>query len=397
MGKSNEKRIHIRQNDNEISQFQKNNKKHEKSFSWPFVLFFIWLGLFFLSIIAHVYYYRWDFTVAYFVNQISQNITNLYHFILHDAPNSGMNVTVYRLIAVAFTGAALAACGTIFQGSMRNVLASPSTMGTMAGGRLGCIVYVLFSGSLMSLIGNSMIQRYLQQILIFAGCLIGTVFILLISNLFGKGKLSSSKMIISGMIFSGFVSNITMVVQYYLLISDPTGTLTEAIQLIMMGNFFAINSLETLLLMIIPISIVLIVLLVMKNKLNILSLGEDEALSLGLNVYFYRNLIVIAGSILTAIVMSFVGGIGFIGFMVPMITRKLVGADMKKLLPTSILVGAIFLTVVYDISYFIGVSDSMNMVTSAIGTIVMIYTLMKKGGIRRETFERYNSSSLGDR
>lgn len=378
------KRIHIHQNNGEMNLYQKNEKRYEKDFSLPLILFFIWFGLFFCSIFVHVYYDRWDFTIAYFVDHISTNIENFYHFILHDSLDKGMNIIVYQLIAVAFTGAALSACGSIFQGSMRNVLASPSTMGTMAGGRLGCIIFVLFCGSSVSVYNNAfsismLFQKYLQQIMVFGGCLLGTVFILLISNLFGKGKLSSSKMLLSGMIFSAFVSNIVMIVQYYLLLNDPTGTIVESIQYMMMGSFNAILSLESLLIMIIPLSICLILLLLIKDKINILSLGEEEALSLGLNVYFYRNLIVIVGSILTAIVVSFVGGIGFIGYMVPMITRKLVGPDMKKILPTSMLIGAIYLTVVYDIAYFLQLADSMNLVTSAIGTIVMVYTLIKKG------------------
>lgn len=383
--KSQQKRIHIHQDDNQIHQYQQNKKKHEKNFSWPLVLFFIWLGLFFISIFTHISYSRWNLTIAYFVTQISKNINDFYHFILHDTLYNGIDVVVYQLIGVAFTGASLAACGTIFQGSMRNVLAAPSTMGTMAGGRLGCIVYILFYSSIASVIHIDIVYQYLQQILIFGGCLIGTIFILFISHLFGKGKLSSSRMVISGMIFSSFVGNITMVVQYYLLLSDPTGTLIETIQTMMMGNFATLNSLTSLLLMIIPLSVLLIILLLIKDKLNILSLGEDEAISLGFNVYFYRNTIIVIGALLTAIVMSFVGGIGFVGFMIPMITRKLVGADMKKILPTSMLVGAIFLTVVFDIAFFLDIADSMNIVTSALGTIVMVYTLLKKGGIRRET------------
>ncbi len=372
------KRIHIHQNNDETVLYQNKEKQHKKHFSWSVVLFFCWFGLFFISIFTHFNYDEWNFSISYFVSHISINIQNFYHFILHDSFYQSIDIVMYQLIAVAFTGAALAACGTIFQGSLKNVLAAPSTMGTMAGGRLGCIVYILFFSS--SIYNQSFsIGQYLQQIIIFIGCLLGTVFILGVSNLLGQGQLSSSRMILSGMIFSAFVSNITMLVQYYLLLNDPTGGAIEMIQFIMMGNFNSIASLQDLLLMVIPLLILIIILIVLKDRLNVLSLGEDEALSLGLNVYFYRNLIIIIGSLLTAIVVSFVGGIGFIGYMVPLITRKLVGIDMKKLLPSSIMVGAIYLTVVYDIAYFFKISDSLNLVTSAIGTIIMVYTLFKRG------------------
>ena len=108
--------------------------------------------------------------------------------------------------------------------------------------------------------------------------------------------------------------------------------------------------------------------------------GIDEASVMGLNVRKYQSGIILAGTILTAIVVSFCGRIGFIGFMVPLIVRRFIGSDMRRLLPVSILAGAIILTVIYDIAYLIGVQDNISIVTGSIGCCVMLFTLLRGGG-----------------
>ena len=363
-------RIHIHQSQDEVVEYQKREKRHDKRISVLAILFLIWIGVFFISLFMPSYE-QWVFSIAWIFKQVSTKIEEFYRFVTGQNGIS-MALSFYAYLNIALAGAALATCGTVFQGSMKNVLMGPSTMGVMSGGTLGCLIYVMF-----------FIEKQGQShFFVLGGCFFSVTLVLLIATLAGKGKASPSTMLICGMVFSSVVSNITMIVQYYLIVKDPNDARAQDIKDLMMGNFNRVHSLSVVLMMGIPILICFGILIAISNKLNLLSLGDDEAAVAGLNVRFYRSLMILLGTILTAIVVSFCGQIGFIGFMVPMITRKIAGPDMKKLVPASMLVGAILLTVIYDVAAFCKMTDYMNVFTSIVGCIVMTITLIrgKKGG-----------------
>jgi iron complex transport system permease protein len=245
----------------------------------------------------------------------------------------------------------------------------------------------------------SLWERYQQQICVLIGCIVSVVFVLLIATIAGKGKVSTSALLVSGMVLSSLVSNIGMIVQYYMIIQDPDDSRIEAIQDMMMGNFDNLGFLAVLGMMGIPILLCCVILICMSGRLNLLSMGDDEAAMMGINVGLYRNLMILIGTVLTAVVTAFCGRVGFLGFMVPMITRKIAGPNLKILLPASMLVGAILLTLVYDVAYFLGMTDSVNVITSAIGCMVMAVTLVrgKKGGGRYAAHQARGPAGMGFR
>lgn len=405
-------RIQVSVYENEITGFQKKNKNRKHRVSVPLILVIIWIGLYFGSIIFNVTYYMPGTggdsmnRMSHYMIQISTFIENSYNLIFHAGPTGNIEASYWRLFAVALAGAALAACGAVFQGAFRNVLAGPSTMGVMSGGSMGCMIYLLcFYSSGVSVyaagstfqLAMSFWQRFQQQLCVLVGCFGGVLLVLLVATVVGRGKVSSSAMIIAGTVFSGVISNVTMVCQYWIMATDPSDSRIEDMREMMMGSFDDVTSLSMVSMMGIPILVCLVLLIAVSGKLNILSFGEEEALSMGLNVRFYKNLMILIGTILTAMVVSFCGRIGFIGFMVPMIVRRLTGPDLKKLLPVAMLGGAVFLTVIYDIACMFQLQSNISMVTGPLGCIVMVITLFRKGGGRSETGKSAAAPGMGIR
>ena len=342
-------------------------------------------GLFFLFCLSLVFttpLQLWHFTPAYFFESITSRFTQLYEFIT--GRSSTFGPTLFQYLAVVLTGAALAACGTVFQGGFRNVLAGPSTMGVMAGGSLGLLLYLLFvPAASETWSSHSFMAMYGQQLVTLLGCFAGVAIVLTVATIAGRGRLSASAMIVSGTVLSACIGNAGQLIQYYLIMNDPSDIRIESIRMLMLGSFARIVSWQQVLMMAVPILICLAVLLRLRFRLEALSLDDEEAFSMGVDIRRLRNTMVVIGTVLTAVVVAFCGHIGFLGFMIPLIGRRLIGPQMAKLLPVSMLVGAIVLILIYDIAYMAGMQDSLNIFTSAIGGFVLLFALMKKGGASR--------------
>lgn len=353
------------------------------------VLVLVLVVLFFFSLLFIVPYRQWSFSLAYLFESVRGRFAQLYAFFT--GASSEFGVTVYQYLAVSLAGAALAACGAIFQGSFRNVLAGPSTMGVMAGGTLGCLLYLLLftsasgaaaytTADLDAWAARSFFQTYQRQIFTLLGCFGGVALVLGVGTAAGRGRLSAPAMVLSGTVFSAITREIGQLIQYYMILKDPADPRIDAVSDLMMGSFNGINGWQPLLLMGVPIVLCLGVLLLLRRRMNLLLMSEDEALTIGVNIRAYRYVMVAAGTVLTAVVVAFCGHIGFLGFMIPLVGRRLVGPDMARLLPVSLLVGAILLTLVFDAAYIAGMTDYLNVFTSAIGGAVMLVTLLRKGG-----------------
>ena len=119
------------------------------------------------------------------------------------------------------------------------------------------------------------------------------------------------------------------------------------------------------------------------GRMDILALGDEQAATMGLNVVFFRNLIIAVNTVMTAVIIAFCGQIGFIGFIIPLAARRLVGPRFRRLLPASMLMGATLLLIIYDIAHLISMTAYMNVLTSALGSIVMVIALIRGGGVSR--------------
>lgn len=230
------------------------------------VLFF----LFWLSLLLIVPYQQFHMTPAWFFEHIQDRFVQLYAFLTGSSSDFG--ITVYQYLAVMLVGAALAACGCVFKGSFRNELAGPSTMGVMAGGTLGLLIYLLLFASSDGLIaygqadltawaGRSLVEVYGRQIFTLLGCCASVAVVLLVATAAGRGHLSSSAMILSGTVLSTLTGSVSKLLQYYMILSDPADPRIDTLRDVSMGNFNSINSATTLLLLAAPLLVCMAVLL----------------------------------------------------------------------------------------------------------------------------------------
>lgn len=374
--------------------WQPGRKSRKMSFIW--ILFLVWLGIFLLSLFFIVSYRQGFFTIAYWLESVSGNIQSFFALLTGYGADNAVGKTLCQYLCIAFAGAGLAACGAVFQGTFRNVLAGPSTMGVMSGGTLGCTLLLAFAGPVTqagvvadandALEASRQIgfwQQYQMSFAILIGCFGAVALVLGVSVLAGKGKVSPSALIVAGTVLSTVIGNVNMLIQYFIVEKNPSDPRIDTIRDVMMGSFNNATTPAVVAMMGIPIGICLVILLLISGRLNLLAMGEDEATVMGLNVPRCRNIMILVGTVITAAVVSFCGHIGFLGFMVPLVGRKVAGPDMKRLLPASMLLGAILLTLIFDLARFLTLTDSINIITSPIGAFVLLVVLLRKKGARQ--------------
>ena len=306
----------------------------------------------------------------------------------------GFNANFVRYTIILLSGAALASAGCVFQGSFRNIIASPSTMGVQAGASLGNALYTFFFVDVITetiIIKNdqgftdslSLWDLNKQPLCAILGALVSVGIVTWVASLLGKGTFSGGNILFSGIVFSSFVGAINTVIEYYFMYMDPDDSRWQALRVFSMGNFDKVMSFQHLGLMSAVLVPCLLILILMSPKLNVIVMGEDEAATMGVNVRLYRTLLIVIGTLMAAVVYAFCGAIGFVGFICPQICRRFTGPDFRKLLPMCMFVGGILLILVYNIALIMGFSMYMNMVTSVIGCAMMIYALFTGRGGRQ--------------
>ncbi len=294
-----------------------------------------------------------------------------------------LNYRAFRYMTVGTVGAALAVSGAVYQGSFRNALASPSTLGVQSGGVLGGTIYVMFIADFSTetvtasefgerLQGMNLFQQNAQSFFILLGCFVGVAFIVTISKIVGRGKVSSIALILAGTVFGSLISGCVELLQYWLLIYDTYGARTYALRFLMLGTFDRVVSLQSTLLVVVPALVAMGIMILMRGRLNLLVFGEDEARSMGIRVELTRNVMVGVVTALTAIVISFCGQIGFVGFIIPHLARRFVGPDFRYLVPGSALLGGICMIVVYYAASLVGYTSNINFITSLVGGSIFL-------------------------
>lgn len=325
---------------------------------------------------------------------LSMQQTKLQNFLsfLNGENENGYSITLVRYTIIVLSGAALASAGCVFQGSFKNIIASPSTMGVQAGASLGNALYTFFCVQLVTdtiitqnsaedVAALSMWELNKQQLFAIAGSLVAIWIVSGIASLLGKGTFSGGNILFAGIVFSSFTGAIVSIIEYYFMYVDEVDTRWRALRVFSMGSFDRVMTWYHLIMMAIILVPCLIALVFISPKLNVLVMGEDEAATMGVNVRVYRTILVTVGTLMAAVVYAFCGAIGFVGFIVPQICRRFTGPDFRKLIPMCMCVGAILLLLVYDIAFWFGYNSYLNLFVSVMGCAMMIYSLAKgKGG-----------------
>ncbi|MDR3225474.1 MAG: iron ABC transporter permease [Clostridiales Family XIII bacterium] len=321
---------------------------------------------------------------AWYVDMTGRNISVFAGWLGGDEQSSArFHATQY--IIVALVGMALSVSGAVYQGAFRNALASPSTLGVQTGGALGGTIFVLLfyepsdeiTFALDAARGAGVLDRYGRSLFILAGCFVMVGLVLLAAKRMSRGgRLSTIGLILSGMVFGGAVGSILGLIRYYMLLNNTEDARAYALRYVMMGTFDYTYTPTHLLFIGLPVAVCTIIVMVLRKRLNLLAFGEDEARTMGVNVGLTRTLTIAVVTVMTAIVISFCGMIGFIGFMTPHVVRRMVGPDFNYLLPGSGLFGAIIMMVIFHIGKAVGLASTIGIMTSLVGGSVFMGILI---------------------
>ena len=267
-----------------------------------------------------------------------------------------------RIILALLVGMAISLAGACYQGIFQNPMASPDILGASSGAAFGA------SFSIVLRLAGGWISMWA-----FVFSILSVVIVLVIS------KHTRSKKVV-GIILTGImVGNLFSAgTSFIKLIADPNDQLPE-ITYWLMGGFSGVDMVDVKFLLI-PLIIGVIPLLGLRWKMNVLTLGDDEARSMGVNTTRVRTIIIICATLITAASVSVSGMIGWVGLIVPNMMRKLVGNDFKKLLPMTMIVGGIFLLIVDNFARTLFATElPLSILTSVIGAPFFMYLITRKG------------------
>ncbi|HEX37699.1 MAG TPA: iron ABC transporter permease [Candidatus Cloacimonetes bacterium] len=278
------------------------------------------------------------------------------------AKNILLHIRIPRVLLGLSTGLVLATSGGVLQGMLHNPLAEPYLLGISSGAALGSIVGLLLK------------KVYFMPLFGFFGALLSMILVWKIAQ---KQKfIDKTRLILSGIIVTMFFSAIIA-----LLMSIFRRDLSQIFSIIM-GNLGYMFSCKTIYLLWLIVFLSLagtIVLNVYALRLNVLSLGDYSATSLGVNVYKTRKVLFILTSFLVGIIVSFVGIIGFVGLIIPHISRMLVGPNNKLVLPLAGILGAGFLILCDTIARSILVIElPVGVITALFGAPFFVFLLKRK-------------------
>ena len=272
-----------------------------------------------------------------------------------------------RTLAGAAVGALFAAAGVVFQGLLRNPLATPFTLGVSTGAALGAVAAITFNWSI-AVAGISAVP-----LAAFAGSLIAVAIVYVLAQARHRG-LSTTVLLLAGVTMNAFFSAVILFVQYFASFADTYRTLRW-----LMGDL-DISSYEPLLAALPAMAVAFAVFAWLARPLNLLALGADSAESRGLDVSRAQRAAFLSASLATGAAVSIGGPIGFVGIIIPHLVRLIVGPDHRLVLPAATLFGAAFL-VACDLvarTVLAPVELPVGIITALIGGPFFLWLLIRK-------------------
>lgn len=267
-----------------------------------------------------------------------------------------------RLIAAVLIGAALAGSGAAFQSMFINPLVSPGLLGVLAGASCGAALGMLLERG-----------WFVVQACGFAGGLLAVGVAVGVARVYRGDRLLM--LILGGIVSGALFTALLSIVKY---VADPYEQLPAIVYWLMGGLSMADGS--TVGIAAWPIGLGVGGLILSAPYLNILSMGDEEARSLGVNASLVRFWLILLATVVSAMTVVIGGLIGWVGLIIPHIGRMLVGPDNRELLPVAVLLGAIYLVVVDDLArLLLAVEIPLGIVTSLVGIPFFVLVLKKTG------------------
>ena len=319
------------------------------------------LTLFLLSLILIALFF-----VSMFLGRFKIPFADVFSlFTFQEIPDMSSRVISYlripRTLCAILIGAALSVSGTMYQSMFTNHLVSPDLLGVSSGASVGACLAILlgFSSGFISLFA-----------FIFGfGAVLLTVFLS-----YTLQNRSNVIMILCGLAVSGLMSSFVGLMKYLadneMKLAEMTFWLLGSLAKVTMNDFFILFP---------AIVICCFIALCCSWKLNIISLGEKEAKTLGVNYRFFFILLIATATALTAFSVSVGGTIGWIGLVVPDFVRLIFGSNNKKLIPISMLSGSILMVIVDVLSRTLAPNEiPLSIITGILGTPIFIYAIYKR-------------------
>ncbi|EGO88243.2 iron ABC transporter permease [Clostridium botulinum C] len=299
---------------------------------------------------------RYNITVLNVIKILFGNINDAIEY------NLIFNIRLPRVILVIISGGALALSGMVFQSIFQNPLISPDVLGVTSGCSFGAAIGIVFMAA----------SNIIIQVLSFIFGLVSVIFSLFLCNSMKNNKILA--LIISGIVTSSIASSGVMIIKYF---ADPFKEL-PTIDFWLMGGFY--NSKWSNLSVVMPlVFIATIIIFLFKWRLKVLTMGEDEAKLLGVDVKKLRAACILAATLLVSSVISVTGIISWIGILAPHIVKSIVKEDITKIIPLTIITGAIIMVIADTLARsLISTEIPISILTSLIGAPFLVYIFNKK-------------------
>ncbi|GAA8160477.1 iron chelate uptake ABC transporter family permease subunit [Helicobacter pylori] len=294
--------------------------------------------------------------------EVCLNVKN--HF-LHNEELSSLSVIILeirlpRVILALLVGASLSGSGVVMQTIFRNPLVDPFLLGISSGAMLGVAMAIAVVESNIA-------------ILAFFGAILASLAVLAMNRVLGNSVLS---LVLSGVVLSAFLSALAGAIKFFVIPQKA-----QAIVVWLLGSL-SLSSYKDCLIAFIGLSLGFIPLFLLRWRINLLSLSDAQSLSLGINPVLLRSLCLVCVSVASALAVSVSGTIGWIGLVIPHVARLFFGANLQKLLLSSLLMGAFFLLLADVVAKTITPYDlPVGIATSVLGAPFFLWLLFRTRGM----------------
>ena len=273
-----------------------------------------------------------------------------------------LNHRLPRILLSCLVGCALSAAGAAYQGVFQNPMAAPDILGASSGAAFGAALAILLG------LGQSV------TVAMAFACSLATVGAVMFVGSRTRGKRVLG-LVLAGILISSLVSSGTSFIK---LVADPEDQL-PAITYWLMGSLNGATP-KDLLRAAVPMAAGLVPLYLLRWRINVLTLGDDEARTMGVNARTLRVWVILCATLATAAAVSVSGVIGWVGLVVPHLARRLVGNNYRHLLPASMLFGALFLLLVDSVSRSLLATEiPIGILTAFLGAPFFLYLITKDG------------------
>lgn len=270
------------------------------------------------------------------------------------------NVRLPRVLTGLLVGASLAAAGAVYQGLFRNPLVSPDILGVSAGASLGAVLGIFLSQSVLMIQGLAFVGGLLAVTMVY---LVGTSI---------RGRDPVLVLVLAGVAVGALIGACLSLLK---VLADPYNQL-PAITFWLLGSLASVTRGDML--SILPaMAIGLIPMALLRWRMNLMTLDDEEARALGVETGRLRILFIAAATLMTAAAVSVSGIVGWIGLLVPHVARMIVGPDFSRLLPASLILGGGYLVAVDTLARSIAeIEVPLGILTAAIGAPFFLWLLM---------------------